>query len=237
MKSLGLLAWCSAVQILVPTLVLGQPKLDIVGGTKFSFGNIFATSKVQKAISLKNNGTDTLFISDVAAACGCTGAMVSNSRIAPGDKGLLSITFDPGHFNGWVEKTVGFKSNDPAKPYSSIAFTANVIKVLEVDPEYVIFSHAKVDSEMAQEVTIKNISPKHLRLSSVKTSSEILSARLIDSVLAPNQTTSLVCNLFSKKAGTFSGNIEFSTDNPQIPVCNIRFFAFLKSTVLSQPIK
>ncbi len=217
MKTLSILLRLGFVGSLFPMLLFGQSKLSVAGGTKFSFGNLYTTKKVEKAIALRNLGSDTLFITDVAAACGCTAAMVSNSRIAPRDSGMLSITFDASRFNGWIEKTVGFRTNDPAQPYISIAFTANIIKVFEVDPDYIMFSHAKVDSEMTEEITFKNISTSPIRFLSVTTSSNIITVNIENKVVAPNQEATVTCVLHPREAGTYKGNIEFKTDNAQMP--------------------
>ena len=99
--------------ILFSSNLVSQPKLKIPIGTKFSFGDIVLTSKVQKSVVLKNIGKDTLDISNVHATCGCTAAMLSNNRIAPRDSGMLNITFDASRFSGTVQKGVTFNTNDP----------------------------------------------------------------------------------------------------------------------------
>lgn len=237
MKTFAILVRLGFLGSLLPILLFGQPKMNVAGGTKFSFGNLYTTKKVQKVISLINSGSDSLFITDVAAACGCTAAMLSNSRIAPQDSGILSITFDVSRFNGWVEKTVGFRTNDPAQPYISIAFTANIIRILEVDPEYIMFAHAKVDSVMTEEITFKNISTTAIRFLSVTTSSDIVTADIGNKAIPPNQEATATCVLHPRGAGTYKGNIEFKTDNAQLPVYNIRFFAFVKDDRASTPAK
>jgi len=208
--------------------IVCQPKVTVVGGTKFSFGNLYTASKVQRVLSIRNDGTDTLNISDVSASCGCTAALISQNQIAPHKSGSLSISFDAGKYSGWVEKSVTFHSNDPAHPSMSVAFTANIVRVFELDPEYIIFSHAVVDSEKTQELSIKNISPKSIRILSSTTSSNVLSTQLSKSNLAPNEEITLLCTLHPRKAGSFNGNITIKTDYPQLPEYGIRFFAFVK---------
>lgn len=210
--------------------VICQPKVTVVGGTKFSFGDIYTASKVQKVLPIRNDGTDTLDISDVKASCGCTAALISQNHIAPHKSGSLSISFDAARFSGWVEKTVSFHSNDPTHPSMSVAFTANIVRVLELDPQYIIFKHAVVDSETTQELSIKNISPKTIRIVSVTTSSDVLSTRLSKRTIAPNEETTVSCTLHPKEAGLFNGNITIKTDHRQLPEYSLRFFAFIKAT-------
>ena len=90
---------------LLPCHLHSQPALTVVGGTRFSFGDITSTSPVERIVTLRNTGTDTLVIEDVLAICGCTGTLLSSDHIAPHDSGSLSISFNPGSFSGKVLRT------------------------------------------------------------------------------------------------------------------------------------
>ena len=130
MKTFYILAVSS---LIFSVAALSQPKMKIPIGNSFTFGDIIMTSKVQKNIAIKNTGKDTLVISDVGATCGCTAAMMSNNRIAPKGSGTLSVTFDASRFSGPIEKGVNFHTNDPKNQVVSIKFTANVLRILEID--------------------------------------------------------------------------------------------------------
>ncbi len=219
----------TALSLLLSATAFSQPKMKIPTGDKFTFGDIVMTSKVEKSITIKNLGKDTLIISDIGATCGCTAAMMSNNRIAPRESGMLNVTFDASRFSGLVEKGVNFHTNDPKNQVVSLKFTANVVRVIELDPEYLMFSHGVVDSPMTVEVTIKNISEKPIKILSVKSASGIITTNLSTKVIEPNQEAQLECTLTPKTAGTTKGYIELKTDNPKLRSHNIRFFAFAKS--------
>src|ERR1041385_3351827 len=79
---------------------LAQPKIQAVGGTTYDFGDAYTGNKVDRLITVRNIGTDTLRITDVKAQCGCTAAMMTQKSIAPGDSGKLSISFNTSGYGG-----------------------------------------------------------------------------------------------------------------------------------------
>lgn len=206
--------------------LLAQPKLDVVGGTTFSFGDLYSPS-ARKLLTLRNTGKDTLIVSNVGASCGCTGALISHDHIAPRDSGILQITFDAKRFNGPVEKVVSFATNDKHQEHVSVTFHANVFKTLELDPEYFYFS-TYPDSVSTKEVTVRNSSNQTIRLLRIKASSDVVSVIATRDELEPGEETSLSASGKFEAAGTFSGNIEITTDHPKLPSVAIRYFALVK---------
>ena len=104
-------------------ITYGQPKLHVVGGTSFDFGDVYSTS-ASKVLTIQNLGRDTLIIFNVGTSCGCTAALASEDHIPPGDSGTVSITFDAKRFSGKVEKLVSLTTNDTSQRYIAINFTA-----------------------------------------------------------------------------------------------------------------
>ncbi|HEX7573683.1 MAG TPA: DUF1573 domain-containing protein, partial [Bacteroidota bacterium] len=68
-------------------------KLVVLEGTQFDFGKIYRGSVMERQLTLKNAGTDTLVMGNIGVSCGCTGAMVTTERIPPGGTGSVRITF------------------------------------------------------------------------------------------------------------------------------------------------
>ena len=121
---------------MIPLILSAQPKFNLIGGSTFDFGVLYH-GKAHKTLTIKNEGTDTLVISNVSSSCGCTGTLMSNERIAPGDSGALAITFDTQKAHGESKKTVSLETNDQKNPRVRISFTANVIPVVDIVPDYV----------------------------------------------------------------------------------------------------
>lgn len=224
--------------ILGPGLLIGQtksdkpgtgPKLVILGGTKFDFGEVSKGSTVTHTVVLRNDGTSPLTISKVTASCGCTGAMMSSSTLAPRQSGNLEITFDGSRFNGKVEKSVSFQTNDPNHASVQINFTATVTEVLEITPKHIFFRDIPADSAATEEVTISNGSMATVKLTSVSTNEKFLKAQLSDSILAPGSSATVVCTLLPQPAGIHRGSIFVTTASRRMPRMEIKVFAYVIS--------
>jgi hypothetical protein len=208
---------------LTNTLLLSQPKLFIVGGTQIDFGDVPNFTPTKRTLVIKNIGTETLILSEVGATCGCTATLLSNDHLAPKDSALLYITFDAKRFIGQVEKMVSMVTNDDAQRSVEIKFTANVIKMLDINPEYFYVRAAK-NSPVSQSIKIKNLGTENIKILSVLSSLDILKPHLSKDIIKPNEEVTLTVTFLSKSMGTTNGNINIKTDNPKASLLSIRFF-------------
>ena len=213
---------------LLPGVLLAQPKLDVAGGTKLDFGDIYTSSPMKHLVTLKNAGSDTLIISNVSATCGCTGTLITNDHLGPNDTGTLEITFNPKSFKGKIEKGVTFRTNDTSQSNVRITFTGNIVKTLEFEPEY-LFIKASVDSSKTDTLTISNEGDRPIRILSVKSSSDLVSLKLTEDEVKPSEETLLISTFNPKTTGTLTGNIEIRTDHPKTPVLNVRLVAWART--------
>jgi hypothetical protein len=207
--------------------VFSQPKVEVVGGEKFDFGDIW-TSSAKRLLTIKNRGTSKLNISNVSASCGCTGTILSEDKISPGKSGTLQISFDASRFSGKVEKSVSFETNDSTRRRVVITFTATVNKTLEFDPAYFYFS-TYPDSLTSTDITVKNSSSTPIHILSITPSSHAVTVTSSVSEIPPGEDAELTAALKVKSAGTTSGDIVILTDHPKIPKFTLRFFALVKA--------
>ena len=156
--------------------------------------------------------------------------MLSNDHIAPHDTGILSITFNSREFKGKVEKQVSFETNDTSNESITIDFTATVLHVMAVDPDY-LFIRTTQDSTASESVTLTNSGEQKIKIRSVTSSSNLVTAKLSKDELKPGEPATLTGTFTPPSAGTFNGNIELTTDNPKMPHLSIRFFAWVKDKI------
>jgi len=207
--------------------LLSQPRLQLPGGTKFDFGEVYTGTTVNRDLILKNTGTDTLVISDISAACGCTGTLMSNDRITPGDSGILSISFNSKKFSGNIEKVVTLNTNDTSHGHVRITFTARIQKWLTLEPEYLVF-HASVDSAATEDLSIMNTGTVPIRILSATSSTDRLSITLTRELIRPGEESRMQCTLAPGAEGLVNGTIAIKTDQPKVPAFNVRFFALVR---------
>jgi len=208
--------------------VAAQPKIVVAEGLKPDFGEIFSSAVIKRSLTLLNKGKDTLQISAVSASCGCT-SVSSTDRIAPGDTGRLNITFNPHGANGKVTKGVSFDTNDPLNKHIHVNFMVEIVKVVDVDPDYLTFPSAQIDSPSTSEVTLKNIGTDSIHIFRILSTSENLKGVSNKMAIAPDDEATVTCTFTPKEHGVFRGNLSIKIDSRKLPVIDVRVFGFAKA--------
>lgn len=104
---------------------VAQPKVTFPGAP-WDFGQVLQGQILAHQFEIKNSGKDTLFISRVKPACGCTSAPLTRDVVAPNESIWLDVTFNTKKFSGEVTKSVAVFCNDPVNAQSTFQFTADV---------------------------------------------------------------------------------------------------------------
>jgi hypothetical protein len=202
-----------------------KPKLTIEGGATFDFGDIYRGQKVSHLFTIKNEGTDTLVISNVSASCGCTAGMVSTRTIPPRGTSDLNVSFDSHGYSGGVVKTVTITSNDPVSPSVQAAIKANVITVFESSPSFIFVQSAKIDSTSTASIELKNGVGKAVKILSIESGVSGLKAEVAKKTVKPGDSTTLKAIFKPTKEGMTYGEVTIKTDFAPQPDLSIRFTA------------
>ena len=96
--------------------------------TQHDFGIVKEGEVVSHTFKFINNGKATLDINDIKTSCGCTAALVSSKKIAPGKDGTIKIDLDTKNRQGRMSRTITVTSNDPEEPNKIITIYAEVNK-------------------------------------------------------------------------------------------------------------
>lgn len=222
--------FCLFISFILAYETFGQPKIEIVEGTKLDFGDIYSGKKLVRDVTVKNVGTDTLHITAVNAGCGCTATMLSEKNIPPGGSGKLQITFDSKGFNGRVNKYVNISSDDKKNSTVRIDFSANVIQVLSVSPTSVSFSNVKIDTTYTKTITLTNQTKNNIEILSAKPTTNDVEVSLLKMKLMPGEQTTMQVTTTPKKTGTFNGIIELKIDHPEQSKVDVRYFIWVNET-------
>ncbi|NLF42972.1 MAG: DUF1573 domain-containing protein [Bacteroidales bacterium] len=76
-----------------------------------NFGRIVSGEKVSYSFKYKNTGKSALVISEVKSGCGCTVGEYSKEPIAPGDGGVITVTFNSAHRQGAQTQNIRVLAN------------------------------------------------------------------------------------------------------------------------------
>ena len=129
-------------------------------------GKIIGGDIAKYQVQFTNTGTQTLQISDVRPACGCTTVGSFPSRLEPGQAGSITLQFNSANYSGEVQKTVTVTCNDPVHPTTVLQFKATVWRPVEVTPAFAVFNPvAGAPTGEVKVVRIVNRLPEPLVLS------------------------------------------------------------------------
>jgi hypothetical protein len=92
----------------------------------FDFGKAQPGKTLRKEFTIRNFGDAALVIEGVSTTCGCTAAISAQSRVEPGGRTSLRVTFETRTFSGKVERQVLVRSNDPKTPLLQVRVSATV---------------------------------------------------------------------------------------------------------------
>lgn len=211
-------ALCALMTFVILCRAVGQPRLDIAGGSKFSLGKVFRGDVVERTLILKNTGTDTLLLQRVDASCGCTGTVVSSHSIPAGSSGTLRVTFNSKNFSGQVHKTVTINSNASNAHSLVVEFTADIIDEVLFTPQQFWIKDGEVGRTARLTVKVKNNGTAPLTFRSFRTTLEGFVLKLPDAALPPGGEREIVAEFTPKKAVPFlAEGVFLATSNPHQP--------------------
>jgi hypothetical protein len=121
-------AWFGLVGLLVlacPGPAAGQPTIKFKDEA-WDFGKVKQGTVLAHEFVFTNVGNSSLVIRNVATTCGCTAALASADKIAPGKEGKIEVKFDTRGYGGPVSKVVFVDSNDPAQPRQQLKVSADI---------------------------------------------------------------------------------------------------------------
>jgi hypothetical protein len=124
-----------------------------------NFGKIEQNNSVEHTFLIHNTCSDTVFIENAKASCGCTAAIVSEKVIAPGEAAKIQVKFTPPRgTHGSVSKTVSVYLKGQTQPHTVLRFSADVRAELDVQPGTVAFNAPEIGKVATAKATVKNIS-------------------------------------------------------------------------------
>jgi hypothetical protein len=95
--------------------------------TTFDFGKVRPRRTLRKEFRVRNLGDMPLAIGRVSKSCRCTGAIVEETTVEPGDSTPLRVWLETRNASGPIEEQVLLNSNDPQTPLLKILLRATVV--------------------------------------------------------------------------------------------------------------
>ena len=229
MKRVIFLLLVATTFLTLPSTALAQPVLEIVGGKTIALDTLYRGQVVERMVTLRNAGDQTLLIGEILTSCGCTGTVVSTDRLTPGSTGTLKVTLNAKSFGGPVKKTITVKSNDPAHPSSVIELTGFVVQQIEVEPQSFWFKDAEVGRATTVSATLRNAGKVPVKLLKVSTALDGLTVALPTEEIPPGKQVTITATLKAvKEMPVISDGVRIATSSSAQPEVYIPIFGTAK---------
>lgn len=120
--------------MLFPCLLFSQAKAKF-DCEDYDFGEVLESGgKLSHTFIVENVGNRPLVIRGIYVSCGCTTASHTKEAIMPGEKGEITVTFDPEGLKGLYIKTIFVHTNTKNRK-GEIFIRATIVDKLTVKEE------------------------------------------------------------------------------------------------------
>ncbi|NOY12772.1 MAG: DUF1573 domain-containing protein [Deltaproteobacteria bacterium] len=203
------------------------PKL-VAERLNYNFGEITQGTRVEHVFRFRNAGDQILEVGNVRSSCGCTAALLSATRIAPGDMGELRATFDSTRFKGAINKVVTIDSNDPQQRKVSFGIYGNVKAEVLLQPERVTWGSVEKGMTLNSTVRIINRGPVTINLQPPRVTDPVISAKLSALQLLPGKQVELqITAKIPNQKKRLGGYVIIATDYSNVPQLRVSVSARL----------
>jgi hypothetical protein len=154
---------------------------------------------VTESFEFKNLGDKPVTITKADPTCSCLKIEIAGGKLkyAPGESGVVRVTFEMGNFSGVVEKMVAiWLDGDPEdKPSRSVTVRVHIPVLVAIEPKTVKWVVG--DPVLPQTIQIRMAEGQMIHVTGVKSSSELFSTELktvekgkkYDLLVTPGETT------------------------------------------------
>lgn len=196
---------------------LATPRVE-VEQLRYDFGEVAQGEQINFTFRFRNAGDQILELGGVRTSCGCTAALLSTRRLAPGDSGELKARFDTSHFRGPISKSITLETNDPRHRQVMFVLSGTIRAELLLSPERLNWGQAAAGKELEAVVTISNRGQTTVNLQPPQTTNPDLTAELSQQQLPPGGQIKLrVRGKLAPGMGRLSGYVIIATDYKNVP--------------------
>lgn len=127
-RSAAVLALAAAAVFLLSPAAVAQAKKPkaVFKAVSHDFGKIKQGDVVTHEFVFANEGDAPLVVERVETTCGCTAALISEKKIAPGRQGRIKTTFDTRGYAGRLAKYIYLVSNDAENGRRELSLVAEI---------------------------------------------------------------------------------------------------------------
>lgn len=229
MKKLFALACFILLQAGVICPAMASPQI-VPENPAFHFGTIAEGDKVEHVFTFTNQGDTPLLIDRVRSTCGCTGTLLSQKEVLPGQSGEVKTIFNSSGMRGPVVKWIYIYSNDPVNPKSKLQLNGIVKPEIAIQPDKLRLTGMIPGEEREFQISLTNNSAHTIFLSNLTTAPVTMTAKLSGTKLEPSASVRIhVKMVIPPEKKHQNGYVTVSTSSPRTPKLRIPVFAISKT--------
>ena len=208
-----------ATRTLSVSVIVQPPPVPAISvqQTAVDFGTVAFAQTVQQTITIQNTGTALLEITGIESDVSGLTFDTTMFTLAPNGSRTVTITF-PSSTAGTFSGNITISSNDPDRATRTLSVSVIVqprpVPVLAVQETAVNFGTVEVAQTVQQMITIENTGTAPLEVTGIESDVSGLTFTPSMFTLAPNGSRTVTITFPSSTAGTFSGNITISSNDP-----------------------
>lgn len=135
---------------------------------------------VTESFEFKNHGDKAVRIAKADPTCSCLKVEISDGKLeyAPGESGVVRVTFEMGNFSGVVEKMVAIwlEGDPPDKPSKSVTVRVHIPVLVGIEPKTVKWD---IGADAAtQTIRIRMAEGQSIHVTGVRASSDLFSTEI-----------------------------------------------------------
>ena len=209
----------SATQTLPVSVTVPRPVPVIaVQQTAVNFGTVAFAQSVQRTITITNTGTAPLEITGIESDVSGLTFDTTMFTLAPDSSQTVTIMF-PSSTAGTFSGLITISSNDPERATQTLSVSVIVqprpVPVIAVQETAVDFGTVEFAQQVQQTITITNTGTASLEITGIQSDVSGLMFDTTTFTLSPDSSRTVTVTFPSSTAGTFSGNITISSNDPE----------------------
>ena len=208
-----------ATQTLSVSVIVQPPPVPAitVQQTAVNFGTIEAGQTGQQTITITNTGTAPLEITGIESDVSGLTFDTTMFTLAPEGSQTVTITF-PSSTEGTFSGNITISSNDPDRATRTLSVSVIVqaapVPAIAVQETAVEFGTVEFAQTVQKTFTVQNTGTAPLEITGIESDVSGLTFDTTMFTLAPNSSQTVTITFPGSTAGTFSGNITISSNDP-----------------------
>ena len=203
-----------------------QPKLEIVGGDTYDWGEVSPDdSPLKTKVRLKNVGNKELIIEQVRPGCGCTTAPLNTDRLGPGQFATLDVEFKVSNYTNQVHKTISIRTNDPENRVSIYHLKAYVVRPISTFPNFINMTNSVVGEKNSGKIVLRNSTEKPITIKKITHDVDGMKLNIDEGAVIPAKGQLAVqATIVPEKQGRIKGIVRMMTDSEKAPTIEFRIY-------------